>query len=462
MSGWAAVLAVAALETAAGIGVLAALGVAGTPVEVARRLGLAPLAGMALAGVLGALLAFAGARLGLPGLVALAAGALALGGARLARRPRGTSPTRRPGRPGARELAVLAVAAATILAVWVAAIAGIRDRPLAEWDGWAMWGMKARALALLGADPAVFASPAYAHLHLEYPLLLPALHSLPLQAAEGYQSNTVLLSCLAIGLAGIAALWTGLAGRVRPVLLLPFLAAYVAAPAFFVQLATGYADVPLAVFLSVGVACAARWLARDRSAWLALATLFLAAAALSKNEGLLFAAAAYTGLLAAGSGRRRAVLASAGAVALACLPWRVFVEVHDLEAPDYRLADSLRLGWVLGRLDRAWTAGQELVDAAVEPRRFGLLLALGVGAVAVAAALGARRLALFGGTFFALSSAGLLWVYVLTPYDLRYYLFTNAERVIVAPIFALAALAPLLVEETVRRLRAEELVAGRR
>jgi hypothetical protein len=321
VSGPVAVLAIVALLTLCGLGALAVLGVATSPAELVRRAGQAPLAGMAWAGIVAATLATAGSRLGLGGLAVLTVATCAGGAVRLVR---GSAPAPSERRSvGLLDVAV-SVAAVVVLAVVVAvAAATLRVLPLVEYDAWAVWGMKARTIAVLGAaDPDVFASDAYARLHIEYPLLLPSLHALPLQAADGFSSNTVILSCLAVGLAGLLALWALFRDRVRPVLLLPAVAMIAAAPAFFGQLGNGYADVPLAVFVACGLGAAGRWLVDRDTSWLALATLFLSAAVLTKNEGLLFAAAVYVSLLVGARGRRRAV----GVATLACgvlfAPWR--------------------------------------------------------------------------------------------------------------------------------------------
>jgi hypothetical protein len=336
------------------------------------------------------------------------------------------------------------------------ALAGFRDKPLAEYDGWAIWGMKARALATLGsADQAVFASDAYARLHLEYPLLLPTLHALPLQAADGFASNTVLLSALAIGVAGLLAIWAILREAVQAPVLLAFVAAIACAPAFLLQLQTGYADVPLAVLVAAGLAASGRWLVRDEGPWLALAALFFAAAALTKNEGMLFASSALVPLLAVARQRRRAVAAALAAVALTYVPWRVYMLVHDLEAPDYDLSSSFDIPFVAGRLDRVPVAGEQLLRDALEPRQLGLLLVLGLASVLVALLAGRRELGLLAGGFALLSFAGLTWIYVLTPYDVAFFLSTNSTRVVVTPVLALAALTPLLVAESSRALGGE-------
>lgn len=175
VSGAAGVLTVTVLFTLCGLGLLALVGVATSPAELAHRSGLAPLAGMAWAGIAGATLATAGTRLSIPGLVALtaltcSAGAVAL---RTTRAPSSDAPRRRS---SALERAAVISAVAIVVVVGAFAFAAFRVKPLAEYDGWAMWGMKARAIATLGsADTAVFASEAYSRLHIEYPLALPSL-----------------------------------------------------------------------------------------------------------------------------------------------------------------------------------------------------------------------------------------------------------------------------------------------
>ena len=444
-----------ALLTVCGLGALAALGVARSPRELLRRCGLAPLAGLAWAGIVASTLATAGSRLSVAGLAVLTAATCAGGAARLARAPAPPPPT-----PIARssrnrlELLVVVASLGVIAVVGAFALAALHVKPLVEYDGWAMWGMKARAIATLGsAHPDVFATPeAYERLHIEYPLLLPSLHALPLQAADEFSSNAVILSCLAVGLAGLLGLWALFRDRVRPLILLPMIAAIAAAPAFFVQLGTGYADVPVAVFVACGIGAAARWLVDRDTSWLALATLFFSAGVLTKNEGLLFAAAAYVSLLVVASGRRWAVAISALVCALVFAPWRAYITIHDLGAPDYDLSSSFDLPWVLGRLDRARPAADGLLHEARDPRQFGILLALAVAAVVLAFFFAPRPLALLATGFGVLSFAGLTWIYVLTPRDVGFFLETNAERVIVSFVLGLAALTPLLVEESVRGL----------
>jgi hypothetical protein len=448
-----AVLVVGVVQTVAGLGVLAAIGVGSTARELLRYAPVAPLAGMAWMGVLAATLATLGSRLGIGGMLVVTVATCATGALRVAWRAGEPATAPAPRRRSSFENLVVAASLLAIGVVTLFAVALFRIKPLAEYDGWAMWGMKSRAIAALGAaDPALFASQAYARLHLEYPLLLPSLHALPLQLLDGFESNAVVLGCLSIGLAGLMAIWGLLRDRVRASLLLPILAALTTAPAFFGQLATGYADVPLAVFVASGVVASARWLLDDARMWLALTTLFVTAATLTKNEGLLFAAATYVALLVTAERRRGAVLVSGAIVALAYAPWRAYVAIHDLGAPDYDLSSSLNLPWVVRRLDRAPEAAEGLLQRTTEQYQFGFLLLLCAASVVVALLFGPRRLGTLGGAFGLVSFAGLTWIYVLTPNDVSDYLSSNGDRIIVSLVVGLTALAPLLLEESTRRL----------
>jgi hypothetical protein len=207
------------------------------------------------------------------------------------------------------------------------------------------------------------------------------------------------------------------------------------------------------MFVSAGVAAAARWLLEHRTAWLTLATLFLAAAPLTKNEGLLFAFATLVALFVVARGRRRAVAASAVVVAVAYAPWRIYVAAHDLGAGDYDLSSSFDLPWVARRYHRVPDAVWGVLEPAFRPRDLGFLLLVGAG-LALLALLLRTRLGLFASGFAAVSLAGLAWVYVISPRELSSYVSGTAHRIVFSVVVGLAALGPLLLEECARVLGA--------
>jgi hypothetical protein len=454
MNGTVAVAAVVGLITACGLGVLALLGAASASRELLRMSPVAPLAGMAWVGIAAATAATAGIGLGLTGLMLVTVVTCAGGATRLARSTGvpAARAQRRSGRWFERGFAGASLALLVVVCGFALVTYGVK--PLVEYDGWAMWGMKAKAIAWLDADPAVLASAAYERLHIEYPLLLPALHALPIDAAESFTSNIVVVNCIAFGLGGLLAIWGILRDRVRPAALLPFVAAIAAMPAFFIQLGSGYADVPVAMLVAAGVGAAARWLADGRGSWLALATLFLGASTLTKNEGLLFAVAVLVPLIAVAEGRRRVVALSAGVVALVYAPWRAYIAAYDLGSPAYDLSSSFDPRWVAPRLTRVPEAVWGVVEKAFDPRELGFLLTLGLAFAALALLLGHRRLGAFALGFGILSLAGISWIYVISPLEVSSFVSSSGSRVVVSAIVGLATLSPLLVEESARTLDA--------
>lgn len=439
----AGLLGANALMTLVGLGLLVLLRVAPTAGDLRRRAALAPLTGMAVVGLIGATFEPFHVGIGPITLFLLAAVALAVGFWRL--------------RPGAAAPAaawttadrVAVVSSIAVIGVVVAtAIATFRVKPLAEYDGWAMWAMKGRALAALGwADPAVFSDDLFDGPHLEYPLVVPVLHAVGIRSAGAFEGRLVVLQCLLIGLAGLLALFGVFRDRVRPAVLFPLIAAVAVAPVFFVQLATGYADVPLALFVAAGVAASSRWLVDRGTPWLALAVLFFATAALTKNEGLLYACAALSGLLLVAQGRRLQVIAAGAVVGIAILPWRLRVRADAAGGGDYDLAEPLGSGGLDERFARATEAAGRLIGYTTDTSRVGLLVPLAIILAVAALVAGRRDLGGFVLTYVGLSLCGLTWIYAISPLELDVYLALSADRVTTAAVLGAAATVPLLVEE---------------
>jgi hypothetical protein len=430
-----------------GLGLLPIIGLARTVQQIRHRWGLAYLTGIAAAGIVAATLAVLEVPFSPGALIAVTILALAGGYGRLRpdggrlERPRRTTADRIAGRVGVAVL--LACAAGMAYAV--------ASEPLDEYDGWAIWGLKAHAIAALGGSSGdVLASPAYDFSHLEYPLLAPGLEALGLNSAGRYESRLIVIQCVLIGLAGLLAVWGALRDRVRPLLLWPALAAIAVAPAMLSQLESGLADMPLALFVAAGLVTAGRWLLEPQDSWLALATLFFAAAALTKDEGDLFVAAALTGLVLVAQGRRLQVGIATAAVGLAVLPWRVYVAVHHFSTSDFKLSRSFDPGWLGHHLGHAPTAFAILLSHSVDIHYYEFLLPLGLGAIALSLTRGPRTLGIFAAVFVALSAVGLSWIYVISQIPLLEYLEITEDRVTASIVIGCAALAPLLVAEATR------------
>jgi hypothetical protein len=415
-----------ALELVVGIGVTSVL---------RAPLGTAYLAGLAVVGIVSAHLALVHVSFGWTGLALLAVASLIVTWRVRASRWSGLSWPSVAGLLGAAALTALLIRA------WPTFVA----KPLDDYDGWAIWGMKAKALFELGwADPALFAADAARAAHLDYPLLLPSLEAVASRAMGEFDARLVHVQFLLIGVAGVAAIFSLLRGRVRPWILWPCLLALVAAPAVSGQLLTAYADVPLALFVAAGLLAGARWIEDREPRTLALSTLFLGAACLTKNEGIVFTGAALLALVLA-TRRVKPVLWSGLVVALLLLPWQVWLAVHDIRSDTALSLDALDVSHPgIGP-----AALHILLDFALSLDEWPLLL--GVFVVAVLAAAGSR-LAVFAWGFALASILGLAWIYVVSETEYSLYLSFSGDRVIASVLVGAAALTPLLLEEGLSRI----------
>jgi hypothetical protein len=256
----------------------------------------------------------------------------------------------------------------------------------------------------------------------------------------GFDPRLIHLQFLLDGVAAFAALAALLRDRVPSWLLWPWLVALAATPALTGQLLTGYADIPLAFFVAAGLLAAARWLRDGERRSLALATLFLAAAALTKNEGVIFTAAAYLGLLLA-TRRWRPLLVSAVATELVLLPWQLWLALHHVHSDTLLGLDSLRVNHPgIGPL-----AVHALLDRALSMQGWPLLLPLFFAAVLAAAG---TRVAVFAWAWALASLLGLAWIYVVSKQEWSNYFAFSGDRVIDSVVVGATALTPLLASES--------------
>jgi hypothetical protein len=444
-----------ALFFAIGAGLLPLLRIAPDRAALVERLPLAYPVGVAATGILAAHLALVDIPLGLVELVVLAAVVLFLG----LRRVRGRTARNSPflGEPlWSRILGGVTLAAALVLLAH--AWATYEIRPLLEWDGWAIWGTRSRALYEFGgATGPVFTSDVY--LPLQHPLLLPSLDAIDFRAMGTYDPTLVhvQLALLAFGfLLGFVSL---LRDRVPFALVGASALAVLSAEPVLKQLSTGLADVPLAFFVALGLLGTGRWLASGERWALVTGALFLGAATLTKSEGLFFALAALLALAPFARGRLRELGVAALAVAAIVLPWRLFVALRDLPLVEYRFRDAVSPGYLSDHADRVGPAvrglGAELLSS-----DWGLLVPLFIAAVVAAVLARHYALAGFAVLWAALSFGGLVLVYWISTVPVDLALVWSGDRTIVTVVVGATALAPLLAGAAWRSTR--EGAAGRR
>jgi len=269
-------------------------------------------------------------------------------------------------------LCCLLIAAASVWA-FVMAVVVVPD----DWDAWAIWGAKARVLAL-GVGPL---SDVTRFGHGDYPLLWPALWGFSGWLASGWEEMWsrgwgalfLLLCCRQLFLIvqdetndrATGALAAALFATIPNV---PLIASW------------SYAEAPLWLCLCAGLGAAFRWrrsgLLRDA----AVAGACAAAAAWTKNEGVLFfLVLALFFLFGKKTGRLRALALYAACMLVLYVPWFVWVRLVQ-EMGDHATAglkmDPHAMSWALDRVPAAIEAVFRMWQ---DPRQWSIVGA-GLGA----------------------------------------------------------------------------------
>ena len=292
----------------------------------------------------------------------------------------------------------------------------------------------------------VFANPYYdAPTH---PLLLPSLEAIGFRAIGSFDPVLlhVQLGLLAVGFAGAA--WVVLRPASEPLLAGLTILAVLSAPAVFAQLGTNFADIPLAFFVSLAVAAFAAWLS-TRADWLLVTgAIFLAAGALTKSEGMLFAAAALAVLLGLSCLRRRRLVRAAlvaAVVLVAVAPWRLYVWANDLRHPDYELSHLFDRSFLGDTRYRVEPVTRELLHQVTNTDSWGLLVPLFGVALAVALLRLNLAPALFAVAWLLTSFVGLVLVYWITVRPLEFNLFNTSNRTVATLLLGAALASPVLI-----------------
>ena len=317
--------------------------------------------------------------------------------------------------------------------------------PLTGFDGWSIWTRKARMLTEPGGLPTEFLeSASYTFTHPDYPLLYPLWQSIHFRAAGEVDTQLLQGHLWLLLVACVWALAYLMAPRVRAVVWAPILLAVAVAPGVWRQLLTGFADVPLGVFLVVGTLLVGLWLAEGSRRHLAVGALMLAAAASTKNEGLTMAVAVIAAAaLTLAVGRRRSELrdlaAAAGGFVLVLLPWRIWIAAHDIGS-DLPIADGLKPGFLADRSERVRPAVRAVnANLSDQAQWLHFVPVAVVVALACVAARAGARVALFYLVTGAAVWAALVWAYWISPYELDYHLRTSADRVVTGLVFVMVA-----------------------
>jgi hypothetical protein len=323
--------------------------------------------------------------------------------------------------PLARWLSLTLVAAGLVMLVLATM------RPVAAWDGWFHWSIKARFLALDGFGAALYHDSRFKYANPEYPPLLACWEAVAYFLAGDIRASWIsqVQQAWLWASAGVA-LFGLLGAKGQWALALP--AAWWFSPEVVWQSMQGYADVPMVAFLALGTLVSIHGSRPMLSAHWVAAVLF-AGAALTKNEGLPVVLIILVCVLS-GARPTWAHLIAPGLLAVTMVPWGLFTHAHGLvtDVVAYRTP-------VLSGVQRLPTIAAVIGLEALSPMRWGLLLPACLAAVLVGRRLQARI-----AVAAIVVMIPFVIVYMTTPYDLSFHLSSSAHRVIMTPLglFALA------------------------
>jgi len=346
----------------------------------------------------------------------------------------------------------IALVGAGLLAVDLTALAWRSANPSGQLhaDVWNFWLPKAKTIYFFdGLDTGVggFTSQTSP----DYPPLVPALEALTFTFAGGADVLALPLAHWAVAVAFFGALAGLLRERVRPAILWPALAMLAFMPMLARLIGSSLADEPLALLYALAGVCSALWLLDRDWRMAALGSVFLVAATLTKNEGLMLSLA--LALVVALVARRRPVvpLLIAGGPLLAFLAWKGWLSQHGVP-PNYAYSfdDLLRPGYLAGRVDRFEYGAIELLKQLFSPSKWLLTAPL---ALVLAGALARVRPGLSALVLAtpALAFLGYAAVYWISSVELHFYVDNNVERVVAPIVLFLGALFPLLFAEAFER-----------
>jgi hypothetical protein len=349
---------------------------------------------------------------------------------------------------------VLGGAAVLVLALGAACIAAFNANADASYDIWINWVMKGKAIYYFHHLSTGLSGTAR-YVHINYPLLLPTLIATEFHWMGGDHPVLLPLQQSIILTAFFGSVVTLLSAHVPRFAIYPWLAMLVVAPAFWLRAIYVLPDLTLAYFIALAALTGILWLEEQRTAWLILATIFLATGTLIKNEGLPLGGLLIVALVGAAfvlHGRRglQSLVLFLGIAIIE--PWHLWLsrhglptaaaeyDWHELFHPHYLDRKLWRLTYALESMERWILAGDTW-----------LLVPPLVVAALLLVALTHRTLALVVAGWLIASFFGISVVFWIGRPDVGWYVGYAANRIMTTlPIVACTAV-PLLLGLAIER-----------
>jgi hypothetical protein len=431
------------LFLSAGVGITAAFGQWHSMRQLVSNLPIAYMVGVAAMGISVQLMLVAGLSLSLPQVVGVCVTLAALA---FLRRPR----LAEPGSPPI-PFRLVRLPQVGLGVVFGLLLIECAVQALDTWDSFAIWSMKARAIALFGGlRPELFASKAYAAANLDYPLLFPGLQAVDFRFMGSIDTQVIhVQSWLLLG-GWLLASAQLLKGRAHSFVVWPALGLAAAAPATITLVQEGYADVPVAVFGALAALSAWLYLVEHDTRSAGLLAVFATASAATKREAWVFAAALFLIAFVFAFRRRRPLLPLAVGLLLLVVTvssWLAWLARHGYTShEDVPLLKSLDPAFLFGRLGRAGHAIVSLADYSMRPSLWLVVIPLTAAVAFVASRGPAGDAARFLAGLLALQYAALVWVFWISREPVQWHLDHAGPRVVSTPVFVAASFLPLLTK----------------
>lgn len=265
----------------------------------------------------------------------------------------------------------IAIVALALASAFVAAFNANAD---SSYDLWINWVVKGKAIYYFH-HLSTGLSGVTRYAHFNYPLFLPTLIATEFHWMGGDHPVLLPLQQSIILIAFFTAVATLLSRHVPRFVVYPWLAMLIVAPAFWLRAIYVLPDLTMAYFIAIAAIAGILWLEEQRAAWLVLATLFIAAATLTKNEGLSLGGLLVVVLFGAAlamHGRRGGLQSLVLVIGLAALePWHLWLRSHGLSTataeydwheifhPHYLHEKFWRLKYALLSMERWIFSGHE-------------------------------------------------------------------------------------------------------
>jgi hypothetical protein len=322
------------------------------------------------------------------------------------------------------------------------------------WDAWAFWLPRAKAIFFFhGLQPHLpggFGSFA----HPDYPPLVPAFDA----TVFNFAGSAAVLALPFQDWLLAAAFVTGAAAllrhRVRAAVLWPSLCLLVLTPEFGASIGDGHADAQLARLVGLAAVCGGLWVLERDGRLVALSSILLVGAVLTKREGvalglLLVLVLTVAARVEGGRGWWHAFVL-VPVLIVAALPWQIWLHVeHVRYASDYSLRALLHPDFLSHRLGRLGIALEHLPQIALSFDHWLLVVPLAL-LLALLAARTRSSLAVLVLGVILLGYIGLACVYWIGTLPIHWYIRTSASRVVASLVVVAGALTPLLVAELLR------------